>query len=614
MPGKENSHEWPAGDPSSYAKPEDAVVTAVHLKLQVDFDKKILEGSVDLTVERRNPAATHVVLDTRDLTITGVTDLASGASLEWSMGEGIAALGRPLSAQLPAGASAQVQVQYRTSPSCTALAWLDPPQTAGKQHPYVFSQNQAIHCRSMAPLQDTPAVKFTYTAEVRVPAPLTALMSSLRESQESTDGTGVFRFRQPVPTPAYLIALAVGELESRKLGPRCAVWSEPSVVDAAAAEFEDTEAMLKTAEEICGPYVWGVYDLLVLPPSFPFGGMENPCLTFVTPTLLAGDKSLADVVAHEITHSWTGNLVTNRNWEHFWLNEGFTMFVERKIQSRLHGEPARNLSAIGGWKSLKEEIHRRGAEDPLTCLVVALEGLDPDDAFSSVPYEKGHTFLWYLEQLVGGPAEFEPFLKAYVAKFQYKTLDTEDFRQLLLEFFVDKASVFDKVDWDAWFRTPGMPPYTPTFDTSLADACSDLAKRWVSWDGAEPCPMAATDLQSLSSTQVVEFLAQLLEAPSLSLAKLHKMEELYGMNARKNIEIQFRWLRLCIAGRWREQVPAALNMATTQGRMKFVRAIYRDLYSWEEVRAEAIQAYRDNKQNMMYVSSSQVAKDMKLDE
>ena len=611
-----SAQQWPEGDPSSFAVPREFVVTAARLKLRVDFKSRVLSGVANLTVERRDEFATHLVLDTRDLDITAVTDLTTGAPLPWTRGEPHPALGRSLRVQLPACSSTEISVAYSTQPKSTALAWLAPEQTAGRSHPYVVSQCQAIHCRSMVPVQDTPAVKFTYMAEVTVPVGFAALMSGLREGVERAADSATFRFRQPVPVPAYLIAIAVGNLKSRSLGERSAVWSEPEVVDKAAHEFAETETMLKTAEAICGPYVWGVYDLLVLPPSFPYGGMENPCLTFVTPTLLAGDRSLADVVAHEITHSWTGNLVTNRNWEHFWLNEGFTTFVERKIQGRMHGEPARHMSAAGGWKELREAIRTRGEDDPLTCLVPRLEDIDPDDAYCCVPYEKGHSLLWYLEQLVGGPEKFEPFLKAYIAKFQFKTLDTENFCSFLTEFFSDEAKegLFATVDWKAWFSTPGMPPYEPTFDTSLTDACSQLCRRWLEWDDSQEAPFSAADLDALSSNQIVEFLAQLLEEPPLTPTKLKKMEEIYGMNDRGNAEIRFRWLRLCIAGRWLEQVPAALEMVTTQGRMKFVRPLYRDLYSWEEVRERAVETYQRNKQYMMHVSAHVIGKDLKLSE
>lgn len=243
-----------------------------------------------------------------------------------------------------------VRIDYETSNRASGLQWLTPEQTLGKQHPYLFSQCQAIHARSVLPCQDTPAVKFTYEATVEHPKELTALMSALVEKKE----TGVTKFKQEVPIPAYLLAIAIGDLVSRPLGPHSNVWAEAGIVDAAAEEFSETDKMLKTASDICGPYVWKQYDLLVMPPSFPFGGMENPCLTFVTPTVLAGDKSLADVVAHEIAHSWTGNLVTNKNFEHFWLNEGFTVFVETKIVGRLQGNKERDFHMLRNLTELKE--------------------------------------------------------------------------------------------------------------------------------------------------------------------------------------------------------------------------------------------------------------------
>ena len=296
----------------------------------------------------------------------------------------------------------KIRVSYSTTSGSTALEWLSPEQTAGKQHPFLFSQCEAIHCRSMIPCQDSPSVKATYSAEMKAPSALTVLMSGIREGEpEPVDGgLAVTRWKQEVPIQSYLIAIAVGALESRKIGPRSQVWAEASVVDQSAFDFSETETMLQKAEELCGPYVWGIYDVLVLPPSFPFGGMENPCLTFATPTLLSGDKSNADVIAHEIAHSWTGNLVTNVNFEHFWLNEGFTVFTERKIVGRMHGEPARHFSAILGWKDLQvggsslgvclndllaiqETVEVvMGPTNPFTALVPRLAGADPDDAFS----------------------------------------------------------------------------------------------------------------------------------------------------------------------------------------------------------------------------------------
>ncbi len=377
------------------------------------------------------------------------------------------------------GTPERITLEYETTDKCTAVQWLTPAQTVGKKHPYLFTQCQAIHARSIFPCQDTPAVKITYSAQVTVPDGLTALMSALPLSFVGN----VFSFDQPVKIPSYLVALAVGNLKGIKVGPRSTVWSEPEVVEAAAWEFADTESFISTGESILTPYVWGVYDLLLLPASFPYGGMENPCLTFVTPSLLAGDRSLVDVVAHEIAHSWMGNLVTTKNWEHFWLNEGFTMFIERKIIGRLHGNASLHFSAIIGYSSLKETIERYNSmgRPEFTCLCPKLVNEDPDDAFSDVPYEKGYNFLFYLETLLGGPSVFEPYLKAHVENFAHKSITTDDFKEFLFEFYqkfdASKISLLSSVDWNTWLYTPGLPKNVNQFDDTLAKVCVNLSNR-----------------------------------------------------------------------------------------------------------------------------------------
>ena len=362
-------------------------------------------------------------------------------------------------------------------------------------------------------------------------------------------------------------------IESRKIGPRSHVWSEKEYVDKAAYDFSETETMLQKAEELCGPYVWGIYDILVLPPSFPYGGMENPCLTFATPTLLAGDKSLADVIAHEIAHSWTGNLVTNKNFEHFWLNEGFTVFTEQKIVGRMHGEPSRHLSAMLRWRDLKytvEDVMK--VDNPLTALVVQLEGVDPDDAFSVVPYIKGSTFLWYLEAQVGGAAVFEPFLKSYYDHFKYQSIDSNEFKDYFLNYF--KSKEFN-IDWDKWFNQPGMPIYKPNYDDSLAKICMELKQKWIDWNVQDKCPFTGEDLNAMSAEQQIEFLGQMIEEKPLPIEKLEKMQEVYDLSSSNNSEIKFKWIRLGLKAGWSDAVPRAVQMVTEQGRMKFLRPLYR---------------------------------------
>ncbi|XP_077450189.1 leukotriene A-4 hydrolase isoform X2 [Stigmatopora argus] len=467
----------------------------------------------------------------------------------------------------------------------------------------------------MLPCQDTPAIKHTYYAQVSVPKDLVAAMSAVRDWQEADprDATRmVYRFRQNVAMPSYLIALVVGALESRQIGPRSTVWSEAEYVDRAAFEFSETEAMLKTAEDLAGPYVWGRYDILVLPPSFPYGGMENPCLTFATPTLLAGDKSLSNVIAHEISHSWTGNLVTNKTWEHFWLNEGHTVYLERMIGRRLEGEPFRQFKASGGWKDLQDSVSTFGAENPLTTLVPDLRDVDPDDAFSSVPYEKGFALLYHLEELLGGPEVFMGFVKSYIQMFAYKSVTTEQWKDFLFTYFKDKADVLNKVDWNAWMFTPGMPPVKPRYDSTLADACIALCRRWTEAKEGDLRGFGAADLEALSSHQIVEFLSLLLQEKPLPLSHVKKMQEVYDLDSRANSEVRFRWLRLCVRSRWEEAVPAALRMATEQGRMKFTRPLFREVYNFEKYRDEAVRVFLDGRGAMHPVTSGLVAKDLKV--
>ncbi|RUS91516.1 hypothetical protein EGW08_000737 [Elysia chlorotica] len=617
-----------SSDPNSYSESDRCEVTFLDWDVAVNFENHTIGGFAHLTVRRKCDDLDTLVLDVRDISVEKVFLTDSGTVCQFEISNPAkVSFGSKLSIKLGMvpEQSFKISIKYTTSSEASALQWLSPEQTAGKRQPYLFSQCQAIHARSLFPCQDSPAVKFPYTAKVKCPRDITVLMSAEREGTEPCpdDPSQVFyKFSMKVPIPSYLVAIVAGDLEYRNIGPRSKVWSERELVEAAAYEFAETEQMLQTAEQLGGPYVWGIYDLLVLPPSFPYGGMENPCLTFVTPTLLAGDRSLADVIAHEISHSWTGNLVTNRTFEDFWLNEGHTKYLERKIVSRLQsGRDYFELLSRQGFQILQQTVKslREAGEEPYTRLVPDLRGVDPDDAFSTVPYEKGFALLYYLEQLLGGPEVFEPFLRAYIENFKYKSISTQDWKDYLFEYFSSQADQekLQAVDWDTWLQGLGMPPCQPDYDGALLleEPSRILSQRWITQTEGNLDVFQKEDMNSWPSLLVRQFLQFLLdEEDPLPLAKVIHMEKVYGFNAVKNSEVRFRWLRLCIKARWLECIPLALGFVTEQGRMKFVRPIYRDLHAWEEARLQAITNFGKVRREMHSTTAQLVAKDLHLEE
>ncbi|KAG0172365.1 Leukotriene A-4 hydrolase [Apophysomyces sp. BC1015] len=571
-------------DPSSLSNLSSVKTTHLHLNWTIFFEEKRIFGTVLLDLVALEDVD-QVVLDTSYLDVKRVS--LKDAPLKFTVADRHPTLGSALTIDLPTTAAAlstfQIEIEYTTTDRCTAVQFLTPEQTVGKKHPYLFSQCQAIHARSFVPCQDSPSVKLTYSASVTSPLPV--VMSALSVSTESSGSVKTYKFNQPTTIPSYLIAIAAGNLASRDIGPRSKVWSEPEVVEKAAAEFEDTEKFIVTGENLLTPYEWGRYDLLVLPPSFPYGGMENPCLTFVTPTLLAGDKSAVQVVAHEISHSWMGNLVTTKNWEHFWLNEGWTVFTERKIAGRLHGEAQRQFSAIIGWKTLKESVTLFGETSPATILNPDLSsGIDPDDYFSSVPYEKGFNLLYHIEKTVGGPTVFEPYMKTHVKKFASQSITTEDWKQHLYEYFhehhgQEMVDRLNTIDFDLWIRSPGMPPVDPQFDTLLADACYELAQKWDSArHSGDLSVFSSKDLDLFNALQKVVFLERLADTEPFPHQALAEMDELYQLTAVRNAEVRFRWQKLCLMASYEPIYEHVVAFVTSQGRMKFVRPLYRLLH------------------------------------
>ncbi|XP_027448259.1 leukotriene A-4 hydrolase isoform X2 [Zalophus californianus] len=559
-------------DTCSLASPASICRTKhLHLRCSVDFTRRVLTGTAALTVQSQEDNLRSLTLDTKDLMIEKV--VINGQEVKYTLGEKQSYKGSPMEISLPIALSKNqevvIEISFETSPKSSALQWLTPEQTSGKEHPYLFSQCQAIHCRAILPCQDTPSVKLTYSAEVSVPKELVALMSAIRdgEAPDPEDlSRKIYKFSQKVPIPCYLIALVVGALESRQIGPRTLVWSEKEQVEKSAYEFSE-----------------------------------------------AGDKSLSNVIAHEISHSWTGNLVTNKTWDHFWLNEGHTVYLERHICGRLFGEKFRHFHALGGWGELQNSIKTFGDTHPYTKLVVDLTNVDPDVAYSSVPYEKGFALLFYLEQLLGGPEVFLGFLKAYVEKFSYKSITTDDWKDFLYSHFKDKVDLLNQVDWTTWLYSPGMPPVKPNYDMTLTNACIALSQRWMTAKEDDLNSFTSGDLKDLSSHQLNEFLAQMLQRAPLPLGHIKRMQEVYNLNAINNSEIRFRWLRLCIQSKWEEAIPLALKMATEQGRMKFTRPLFKDLAAFDKSHHQAVQTYQGHKASMHPVTAMLVGKDLKVD-
>ncbi|XP_070395880.1 leukotriene A-4 hydrolase isoform X7 [Dermacentor albipictus] len=434
-------------------------------------------------------------------------------------------------------------------------------------------------------------------------------VEATEKTEPAAEGEDEDRMSSVSQVTAVMAPELAGDLGGRAQARLCEIENEIYLFCSNTAN--KTERMLCSAESLVGPYLWGVYDLLVLPPSFPYGGMENPCLTFATPSLLAGDKSLANVVAHEIAHSWTGNLVTNKTFEHFWLNEGFTVFLERKIIGRLFGNEMREFQALDGIEDLRYTIETLGVDNPLTCLVPRLSGVHPDEAFSSVPYEKGHTFLYYLETLLGGPEVFDKFLLAYIEKYKYQSVDTWQWKAYLYDYFKDKADILNRVEWEAWLHSPGMPPVIPSYSRALVIPCEQLCAKWAN-PGTDSKSFSPEDISSLQPGQRSLFLSLLLKERPLSADQIQLLTKTYKMEEAGNAEIKFRWLRLGLRAKWDPVVPHVCQFLQTYGRMKFVCPLFRDLHSWEEKRQLTKKLFTELKPQMMHVVTLRLSKDLGL--
>jgi len=587
-------------DPHSFAGRSPARVQHLALVLAVDFDAHTLSGSA--TWQLAEPgAATEVVFDTRDLTIESVETLdGNGAAAPVSFALGGAAdpvLGQALRIALTPAAAA-VRIHYRTAPAAAALQWLAPEQTAGTQ-PFLFTQSQAILARTWLPCQDSPGIRFTYEATVRVPAHLLALMSA--ENPQQLSASGEYQFRMAQPIPAYLMALAVGDLAFAPLSQRTGIYAEPATLPAATHEFADLEKMVVAAEELYGPYRWERYDLLVLPPSFPFGGMENPRLTFVTPTILAGDRSLTSLVAHELAHSWSGNLVTNATWNDFWLNEGFTVYFERRIMEHLYGAEYADMLQVLGRAALHHTIEEIGVASPDTHLHLALAGRDPDEGLTEIAYEKGCALLLTLESLVGRP-RLDAFIKEYFARFSFQAMDTATFLHYLRAELLDQESGLEaRLNLAAWVDGPGLPANAPAVSSRRFDAVDQALAQLQS--GSAPAALLP-GTAAWSSHEWVHFLHRL--PPALTAGQLAALDAAFHFTASGNAEILAAWFPHTLRAGYAAAGPALEKFLLHVGRRKFLVPLYRALLATPEGRNRARAIYTRARLNYHAVATGTI--------
>jgi aminopeptidase N len=580
-------------DPHSRARPNEIAVRHLDLDVTVDFDEHRLSGLAELELERHTADATELVLDTWQLEIASVT-LGDGTHALFELGEHDPILGSSLTIHV--GSADTVVVHYASHPDAKALQWLEPAQTASGKR-FLFTQSQAILARSWVPLQDTPSVRFTYDATLRVPADLLALMSAENPTERTADGVYTFAMAQRVP--AYLMALAIGDLEFRPLGPRSGVYAEPSVVEAAAWEFADTENMIAAAERLYGPYRWDRFDVLVLPPSFPYGGMENPRLTFATPNLIAGDRSLVSVVAHELAHSWSGNLVTNATWNDMWLNEGFTVYFETRIDEEVYGKTFATMILEIGRQDLLTQMPTLDPRD--TWLELDLAGRDPDEAITSVAYDKGSLLLRLLEQTVGRE-RFDAFLKEYFDRFAFQSMDTPTFLAHLQTELLEPAGVTADDLWlEPWVHGPGLPANAPVFPSVAFDKAGRRAAELVAGS-----PARDLDTEGWNTHQWVHFIRALPR--DLDAARLADLDQEFGLSRSGNGEILSTWLQLAIDSAYvfvsPEADEALASFLTRQGQLRYLRSLYTKLASTPSGLARAREIYAVARPGYHPISSS----------
>ncbi len=585
-------------DSHSFAQPQKARIVHLDWQAEVSFVNKVIKAKAIYKIQG-SKRAKEIILDTKNLLIDSVFLNDTIAIENFKLGEKDEILGQAL--RIPIDNQTQsVSIIYSTRPEAEALQWLSPEQTAGKEFPFLFTQSQAILCRSWIPIQDSPGIRFTYTADVKVPEGFMALMSA--KNPQEIDSTGNYSFQMENPIPAYLMALAVGQLDFAELGDRTGVYAEPLTLEKASAELEDVEEMLSTAETLYGPYHWGRFDILMLPPSFPFGGMENPMLTFATPTILAGDKSLTSLIAHELAHSWSGNLVTNATWEDFWLNEGFTVYFENRIVESLYGKEYADMLALISYKDLQQEMAEMIQNDQSadTQLKLNLENRNPDDGMTSIAYDKGFFFLKTLEKLAGR-SNFDVFLRNYFQEHAFQSMNTKSFILYANQYLIAKYKISDSDDLlNEWIYKSGLPEgFEPPSSTKFEEVDTFL-DTWLE------NPKDSLNQLNCCTHEWLHFLQQLPD--SIGKEEMQMIDLQKSFTDSGNAEILTEWFKLSIKNNYYVAYPNMETFLIETGRRKFLMPLYSELIKTEQGKSLASRIYRKARPNYHFVSYNSLDK------
>jgi len=553
-----------AKDIHTQSNADSVAISHLDLNINVDMTGKRISGCAEWTINNSKNKAKELRLDTYDLTIDSVS--VDGKRVAHSLDNKVPHLGRALHIPISDNSS-KVMVCYRTGDSARALQWLDPQQTHDKKHPFLYTQSESIYARSWIPCPDGPGIRYTYDARITVPKGLMALMSA--ENPQQVSDSGIYHFKMEIPVPAYLMALAVGDITFKSIDSRTGVYAEPGMIEKSRYEFEDVGKMVTTAEHLYGPYRWGRYDMIVLPPGFPIGGMENPRLTFCTPTIIAGDRSLVSLIAHELAHSWSGNLVTNATWNDFWLNEGFTDYFERRITEAMEGKSYCDMMWELGYQDLVDEVKSIGPTSKDTWLKLDLAGRDPDAGLTDIPYEKGSHFLKLIENTVGRE-KFDVFLKGYFDAHAFKTITTEQFLAYLDANLLHGDTVLiNKINIKAWVYGPGIPANCPR---AAQDRFMKVdAEREKFLKGTAPAELATKEW---STHEWLQFLRKM---PALTTGQMKQLDDAFKFTNSGNSEIAFLWFMTSLKADYTPAYPAMEKFLSSVGRRKFIEPLYGEM-------------------------------------